>query len=97
LFDHTADVRAQNRLILWYVIMLTHIQEEGDENPKPFFGKGSFEDKMEEYYKREEGEDALYFLITKKAATILAFWFFNQTSDKDSFDGLMKRLETNEL
>jgi hypothetical protein len=97
LFDHTADVRAQNRLILWYVIMLTHIQEEGDENPKPFFGKGSFEDKMEEYYKREEGEDALYFLITKKAATVLAFWFFNQASDKDSFDGLMKRLESNEL
>jgi hypothetical protein len=97
LFDHTADVRAQNRLILWYVIMLTHIQEEGDENPKPFFGKGSFEDKMEEYYKREEGEDPLYFLITKKAATVLAFWFFNQASDKDSFDGLMKRLESNEL
>jgi len=97
LFNHTADVKAQNRLILWYVIMLTHIQEEKDDEPVPFFGKGNFEAKLEEYYKREEEEDSLYFLITKKAATILAFWFFNQASDKDSFDTLMKRLENNEL
>lgn len=97
LFDHTADVKAQNRLILWYVIMLTYIQEEDEESPKPYFGSGDFEDKLEEYYKREESEDSLYFLITKKAATILAFWFFNQASDKESFDSLMKRLENNEL
>ena len=97
LFDHTADVKAQNRLILWYVIMLTYIQEEDEESPKPYFGSGDFEDKLEEYYKREESEDNLYFLITKKAATILAFWFFNQASDKESFDSLMKRLENNDL
>lgn len=97
LFDHTADVKAQNRLILWYVIMLTYIQEEEDDGPKPYFGSGDFEDKLEEYYKREESEDGLYFLITKKAATVLAFWFFNQASDKESFDSLMKRLENNDL
>jgi hypothetical protein len=96
LFDHTADVKAQNRLILWYVIMLTYIQEE-DENPKPYFGTGDFDEKIEEYYKREESDDSLYFLITKKAATILAFWFFNQASDRESFDGLMERLEKNEV
>jgi hypothetical protein len=97
LFDHTADVKAQNRLILWYVIMLTYIQEEGEDSPSPYFGAGSFEDRLEEYYSREESEDDLYFLITKKAATILAFWFFNQASDKESFDSLMKRLESNDL
>ena len=97
LFDHTADVKAQNRLILWYVIMLTYIQEEGEENPQPYFGKGDFEERLEEYYKKEESDDSLYFLIAKKAATILAFWFFNQASDKESFDGLMTKLENNEL
>lgn len=97
LFDHTADVKAQNRLILWYVIMLTYIQGVDDENPKPYFGAGDFEDRLAEYYKKEESDDSLYFLITKKAATILAFWFFNQASDKESFDDLMKRVENNEL
>lgn len=97
LFDHTADVKAQNRLILWYVINLTYIQEETDDEPAPYFGNGDFETKLEEYYKREEGDDPVYFLITKKAATILAFWFFNQASDKESFDTVMKRLESDEL
>jgi len=97
LFDHTADVKAQNRLILWYVIMLTYIQESEEDTPKPYFGVGSFDDKLEEYYKKEESDDSIYFLIAKKAATILAFWFFNQASDKDSFDDLMKRLENNEI
>ncbi len=97
LFDHTADVKAQNRLILWYVVMLTYFQGTEDENPKPYFGVGDFEDKLEEYYKKEESDDSLYFLIAKKAATILAFWFFNQASDKDSFDDLMNRVEKNEL
>lgn len=97
LFDHTADVKAQNRLILWYVIMLTFIQEEDDEKPTPYFGDGDFEDRLNEYYKKEESEDSLYFLIAKKAATIFAFWFFNQASDKSAFDNLMKRIENNEL
>lgn len=97
LFDHTADVKAQNRLILWYVIMLTYTQSESDEDPQPYFGSGDFEKRLEEYYKKEESEDDLYFLITKKAATVLAFWFFNQASDKKSFDGLMDKLEKNEL
>ncbi len=66
LFDHTADVKAQNRLILWYVIMLTYIQEEGEENPQPYFGKGDFEERLEEYYKKEESDDSLYFLIAKR-------------------------------
>ena len=77
--------------------MLTYIQEEEDEKPKPYFGTGDFDERIEEYYKREESDDSLYFLITKKAATILAFWFFNQASDKESFDGLMERLEKNEV
>jgi hypothetical protein len=97
LFDHTADVKAQNRLILWYVVMLTHFREEDDETIKPYFGAGTFEDRLEEYYKKEESEDDVYFLIARKAATVLAFWFFNQASDKDSFDDLMKRVESNDL
>lgn len=97
LFDHTADVKAQNRLILWYVVMLTYVQGVDDEYPTPYFGAGDFEDRLVEYYKKEESDDDLYFLIAKKAATILAFWFFNQASDKESFDDLIKRVENNEL
>jgi hypothetical protein len=44
----------------------------------------------------EESDDEFYFLVSRKASTALAFWFFNQASDKESFDSLMQRLEKNE-
>lgn len=96
LFDHTADVKAQNRLILWYVIMLTYTKAQDEDEVNPYFGHGDFEKRLEEYYKKEESDDESYFLIAKKAATILAFWFFNQASDKESFDSVMKRFEADE-
>ena len=33
LFDHTADTKAQNRLLLWYTLILTHIQGKGMKTP----------------------------------------------------------------
>lgn len=96
LFDHTADVKAQNRLILWYALMLTYYQGEEDEKPKPFFVGETFEDKLRYYYEMEESDDEFYFTVSRKASTTLAFWFFNQASDKESFDSLMERLEKNE-
>lgn len=93
LFDHTADVKAQNRLILWYTLMLTYVKGSEDESPKPFFKGDDFETKLKYYYEMEESEDEFYFVASRKASTALAFWFFNQASDKESFDSLMKRLE----
>ena len=49
LFDHTADIKAQNRLLLWYTLMLTHIQREDDEEPIPYFTGEGFEQRLEDY------------------------------------------------
>ena len=49
LFDHTADTKAQNRLLLWYTLMLTNIQREKDEQPENYFKGKNFEDKLEDY------------------------------------------------
>ena len=54
LFDHTADIKAQNRLLLWYTLMLTHIQREDDEEPVSYFEGKSFDQKLEDYYSKEE-------------------------------------------
>ena len=52
LFDHTADVKAQNRLLLWYTLMLTHIQgEDLDEEPVSLLQWGRLSSKrLEDYY-----------------------------------------------
>jgi hypothetical protein len=96
-FDHTADVKAQNKLLLWYVINLTYIKEENKEEPVPYFKGSDFEEKIEDYYKKEESSDEFYFATIKKASTVLAFWFFNQASEASEFDELMARVEKGEL
>jgi hypothetical protein len=92
-FDHTADIKAQNRLLLWYVINLTYIQYENDDKPKPYFEGSDFESKIEDYYEKEESNDQFYFAAIKKASTILAFWFFNQASEPKEFDELIEKME----
>lgn len=96
-FDHTADVKAQNRLLLWYAINLTYIQNEEDLDPKPYFKGDSFEDKINDYYSKEESSDQFYFSLIKKVSTVIAFWFFNQASDSKEFDSLMEKIEKGEL
>ena len=96
-FDHTADIKAQNRLLLWYVINLTYIQYENDDKPKPYFEGSDFESKIEDYYEKEESNDQFYFAAIKKASTILAFWFFNQASEPKEYDELIEKMEKGTL
>ena len=49
LFDKTADVRAENQLVMWWVFSLAHSSDKEDpkdEDFEPIFGLGSFDDKL---------------------------------------------------
>jgi len=97
LFDHTADTKAQNRLLLWYTLMLTHVQTDDEEQPTPYFTGEDFEQRVEDYYKKEDQSDDFYLQLVKKVTTILAFWFFNQASTPDEFNALIEQMEKGEL
>jgi hypothetical protein len=96
-FDHTADVKAQNRLLLWYAINLTYIQDQEEDEPLPYFNGDDFEEKLENFYKKEESNDDFYRAVVKKVSTIIAFWFFNQASQPEEFDALIEKLEKGQL
>lgn len=96
LFDHTADVKAQNKVLLWYCLNLTYIYEEELDKFVPYFKGDDFEEKTNYYYELEEEEDPFYLDLIKKASTTLAFWFFNQASSQDEFEKLMKEMEEGE-
>ena len=97
LFDHTADTKAQNRLLLWYTLMLTNIQREGDEVPENYFKGADFEEKLEDYYEKEDKNCNLYNEIIKKTTAVLAFWFFNQASTPEEFNKLIDDVEKGEI
>lgn len=97
LFDHTADSKAQNKVLLWYILNLSYVKRPLDESPKPYFSGSDFEDKLQDFYQKEEGADEQYVQISKKLSTLMAFWFFNQASTTEDFEELDKKIESGEL
>jgi hypothetical protein len=97
LFEHTADIRAQNKLLLWYTLHLTHIQNQEDEEPIHYFKGLDYEEKLEDYYDKEEEGSELYQQIIKQVSTTLAFWFYNQASTQKEFEDIMEKVEKGEL
>lgn len=97
LFNHTADNKAQNRLLLWYTLMLTNIKADADGEFVPYFKGDDFDEKIEDYYTKEDEASAFYSDVVKKVTTVLAFWFFNQASSPDEFNKLIEDVEKGEV
>jgi len=97
LFEHTADVKAQNKLLLWYGLHLTYIQKEEDEDPIQYFKGSDYDEKLEDYYNKEEENSDVYQQVIKQVSTTLAFWFYNQASTQKEFEEIMDKVDKGEL
>lgn len=91
LFDHTADSKAQNKTILWYVLSLSHYKDSTKNHTDfvPIFNGKTFEEKEEALYALEEKEDEIYQKTYSKLASLISFWFFTGKIDKDEFDRIL--------
>ena len=92
LFNHTADTKAQNRVILWYVLNLTYVAH-GEEDPELFFVGKTFEEKEQKYYELDESNDELYGLIEGKLATFISYWYFTAGVTREDLEQLDKDIE----
>jgi len=93
LFNHTADSKAQSKVILWYLVNLSYFQK-GEGNPVPFFNAEEVEDKIEQYYEIDENGHEVFDLIKDKLSTILSFWYFSQGATQEDFDQLNNDIDT---
>ena len=92
LFSHTADTKAQNRIILWYLTHLTYTQQ-GDAEPAEFFKGDTFDSKTDSYYQKDEGEDALFSAASGKLTSILSYWYFSNNPAKEDFDKILNDID----
>jgi hypothetical protein len=98
LFNHTADTRAQNKVIQWYILNLTHIQKSDADEVEPLFEGESLEDKEDRFYELEEGDDDLYNLVSGKVATIISFWYYSAGAvTREEIEKLDQDLESGEI
>ena len=92
LFSHTADTKAQNRIILWYLTHLTYTQKD-DGEPIEYFEGDTFDSKVDSYYQKDEGEDSLFSAASGKLTSILSYWYFSNSPTKEDFDKILDDID----
>jgi len=96
LFNHTADNKAQNKAILWYMLNLAHLQEEDSNRSSPIFKGETFDEKLDNYYELEDEGDDVYSQIREKLPSFVSMWYFSANPSKSDFADLEKEIEGEE-
>tara|TARA_R110002153_G_scaffold67677_3_gene180170 strand:- start:5405 stop:6253 length:849 start_codon:yes stop_codon:yes gene_type:complete len=95
LLNHTADTRAQNKVIVWYLLTLTNLEKDG--KLESFFTGETFEEKKDHFYKMEEEEDELLEVVYDKITAFISFWYFSSSASESDFKDLEKDIEEGSL
>ena len=85
LFDQTAENRAKNSTIMWWVLNVAY-QKEGETRFNQVFGEGTYDERMEKYDELEELNDPFWTEVVKKFAYFITFWYMNGLSDAKEFE-----------
>jgi len=98
LFNHTADVKAQNRAILWYVLNLSFVKDgsKKDSEFEPLFPGKTFEQKEAAMFDYEESKDEIYEKCYTKLASVVSYWFFTSNVDTEEFDRIISEINGEE-
>jgi hypothetical protein len=92
VFNHTADTKAQNKTILWYLINLTFVVDPAG-NEKPMFEGEDYDEKLDDYYLKDEKGSEVYDLAKEKLMAFISFWYFSQNPSEEDFKSLEKDIE----
>ena len=96
VFNHTADTKAQNKTILWYMLNLSYIKS-GEDDEQPLFAGETAEEKEDAYYQLDESDDEVYDLAKEKLMTFISFWYFSQNASEQDFQDLEKDIDSGAL
>ena len=86
IFDQTAENRARNQTILWWVLNISYIKE--GEDFTAFFGEGDYEKKLAVYDDYEELEDFFKKEAMSKLAYFISLWYMGKANSAEDFKNL---------
>jgi hypothetical protein len=94
LFEQTAENRAKNKTMMWWVLNLSYKKDE--ENYVPFFNGLNYEQKLKSYDEFEESGDEFIQKIMTKFAYFVSFWYSGRAANQEDFAMIEKYLELND-
>jgi hypothetical protein len=96
LYDQTAENRARNKTILWWVLFLSYYVDDNDKE-LPFFGDGDYSGRLDKYDELDEKEEDFSLETINKFFYYVSFWYVSKTSDPEQFKELIKFAEQADL
>jgi hypothetical protein len=92
LFDQTAENRARNKTILWWVLSISYL-EDSEGKATPFFSGDSLTEKLESYdLIEEEGTDFQEKAI-QKLIYYVSYWYVSSAQTPEEFKELIEALK----
>ena len=89
LYDQTAESRARNKTILWWVLMISYKEDEAGKF-EPFFGEGEYEAKLGKYDEIEDEEDKFTLEVVSRFMYYISFWYMGKARKPEDFENLDK-------
>ena len=85
IFENTAEAKARNRTILWWVLNLAY--QKDNENYLPIFSGESFGDKLLKYDDFDENEEKYEFILSvlRRITYLITLWFLGKAESKEDF------------
>lgn len=94
LMSQTADDKAQNELLKWFALNFFYVQKDEEDEPKRYFSGETYEDRLENYYEKEDSDDEFHKQASAKIANVVALWFFRRSKTPEEFEELMKQIDS---
>ena len=95
IYQHTANSKARNDVILWWVLNLTQFLEikenESETDFVNLFEGESFETKKISLEQMEDDENQLLISIFEKLVKIITIWYWMGIQDKDDIKDLLEQ------
>jgi len=94
LFDQTAENRARNKTILWWVLNMSYYGNPEDNNTiKPIFEGDNYAAKLAAYDTVEEDGTEFQEEVIKKLVYYVSYWYVGQAQTEEEFTEVLKALE----
>ena len=99
MFEHTADIKARNKTITWYLLNLAYyVAGDSDtDSATPLFGGEDFEDKYASYQEKDELEDEIYGKSIDKLSSLATIWYMSGVQQQEDFDKLLEEVQEEAL
>jgi hypothetical protein len=95
IFDQTAENRAKNQVIMWWVLNLSNWKEHDHNDYAPFFKGKNYDEKLEAYDEIEDSDEIFENEAIKRLAYYISFWYMGRAASQEDFDAIQEIYKAN--